>query len=229
MNSIMLTNPKVAAGIAMVDQVRRPNLRQLWVATKGIMELGWLALVAGCTMPAVNQPMEQPVRQSEVFTLQEGDVLRITFPNSPNLDVEQSIRRDGKISLGLVGEVAAAGITPSTLEERLRKLYESQLVSNEITVLVVSSSYEIYVSGAVLRPGKIMAHRPLSALEAIMEAGGFDRSKADMTAVRVIRQEDGQTQNFVLNLKLVLEGRSSQPFYLRKYDIIDVPEKFSWF
>lgn len=155
--------------------------------------------------------------------------MKISFPGAPNLDSTQTIRRDGKITLTMVGEILVIGRTPPELEQELRKLYSTQLVSKEVTVMVVSSSYAVFVSGAVLRPGKILADRPLTALEAIMEAGGFDNAKADMSAVKVVRQEDGGTKNYNLNLKLILEGKSSEPFYLKRSDIIYVPEKFSWF
>lgn len=203
------------------------------VAVTGLVFFG---SIAGCVAPippgpdpAAAAPTKATAKAKEVFTLQEGDVVRISFPGAPNLDSTQSIRRDGKITLAMMGEVLAIGRTPTELEQDLLKLYSNQLVSKEVTVLVVSSSYAVFVSGAVLRPGKILADRPLTALEAIMEAGGFDQTKADMTAVKVVRQEEGGTKNYVLNLKLVLEGKSTEPFFLKKSDIVYVPEKFSWF
>ena len=215
---------------ASLDQRRNRS----WLVAAGMFGLGLIGLLAGCETTAVTPtsgtaPAAAVAASGEVFNLQEGDVLKISFPGAPNLDSTQTIRRDGKISLPMIGEVAAISFTPTALEAELRKLYANQLVSNEVSVVVVSSSYAVFVSGAVLRPGKIMADRPLSALEAVMEAGGFDRAKADMTAVKVIRQEDGQTRNYVLNLKQILDGGSAKPFYLRKSDIIYVPEKFSWF
>src|SRR5882757_4686752 len=56
---------------------------------------------------------------TEVILLREGDVLKISFPGSPNLDTAQQIRRDGKISLSLVGEVQASGKTPDQLKDDL--------------------------------------------------------------------------------------------------------------
>jgi polysaccharide export outer membrane protein len=85
------------------------------------------------------------------------------------------------------------------------------------------------VTGAVIRPGKILSNRPITALEAIMEAGGFDYTKAKLTAVTVIRHEQGGVKNCTLNLKLVLEGKQKTPFYLKPSDVVYVPEKFSWF
>ena len=203
--------------------------------------IGLLALVTGCVEPTAptaaprkaaataTEPIPEPAKSKEVFTLQEGDVVKISFPGAKEIDTTQAIRRDGKISLAMVGEVVAIGRTPTELEQDLLKLYANQLVSKEVNVLVVSSSYAVFVSGAVLRPGKIMADRPLTPLEAVMEAGGFDSAKADMTAVKVVRQEEGGTKNFTLDLKLILEGKSSEPFFLKKSDIIFVPEKRSIF
>lgn len=162
--------------------------------------------------------------------LSVGDVIRVAFPSAPNLDAPpQQIRRDGRINLAMVGEVMAAEKTPAELEAELVALYSPQLVSKEVKVTVVSSTFAVLVTGAVLRPGKITADRVLTALEAVMEAGGFDSGRANTKAVVVIRKEAGRTQNHTINLKAVIDGKSSEPFYLRSNDIVYVPEKFSWF
>ena len=163
------------------------------------------------------------------YTLREGDILKISFPGSPNLNSVQQIRTDGKITLPLIGEVDAAGLTPGALQKKLMDLYAPQLSTKEVTVEVQSSSFPVYVTGAVLRPGKISSDHPITALEAVMEAGGFDYTRANLKDVTVIRQEGNQTTNYILNLKRVMEGKVSEPFYLRPADIIYVPEKFSWF
>jgi len=157
--------------------------------------------------------------------LREGDTVTISFPGSPNLNATQQFRRDGKIVLQLVGEVTAAGRTPAELEKELLKLYEGQIVLKQVSVSVQSSSYPVFVSGSVIHAGKIMVDRPLSALEAIMEAGGFDPAKANMRGVVVLRNEQGQLKHYVLNLKRVLEGKSSRILYLRPFDIVYVPER----
>jgi protein involved in polysaccharide export with SLBB domain len=115
------------------------------------------------------------------------------------------------------------------LAKEISKQFAPQLVSKEVSVMVVSSSYPVYVSGAVVRPGKVLSDHPISVLEAIMEAGGFDHAKADLANVTVIREEGGQTKNIVVNLKLVLSGKQATPFYLKPADIVYVPAKFSWF
>jgi len=76
-----------------------------------------------------------------------------------------------------------------------------------------------------MHPGKLMVDRPMLALEAIMEAGGFDAAKANLRKVGVLRQEEGKLRHFTVNLKRVLDGTSKQLFYLRPSDIVYVPEK----
>lgn len=189
------------------------------------------ALLAGCATPSAELPdvSATAATNSEPMTLSEGDVLRISFPGSPTLNTSQPIRRDGKISMPLVGEVDAAGLTPVSLEKKLVDLYAPQLVTKEVTVEVVSSSFPVYVSGMVLRPGKILSDHPLTVLEAIMEAGGFDYSRANLKGVTVIRREGNNMQHYVVNLKSVLAGQASEPFYMKPGDIIFVPERFNIF
>ena len=171
--------------------------------------------------PATNNPAS--------YTLREGDILKIGFPGSPNLNNVQPIRPDGKINLALVGEVQAAGMTPADLQQKLMDLYAPQLTSKEVTVEVQNFSFPVYVTGTVLRPGKISSGHPITALEAIMEAGGPDFTRANLKDVKVIRQEGGRTKNYILDLKKVMDGKTAEPFYLKPGDIIYVPEKFSWF
>jgi hypothetical protein len=63
----------------------------------------------------------------------------------------------------------------------------------------------------------------------VMEAGGFDYSRANLEAVRVIRNEKGRLEHYILDLRAVLEGREPRLFYLKPSDILYVPEKFNWF
>lgn len=193
-----------------------------WAGVGGLLCLT-LLFWAGCQTP----PAESP--KDEQIILREGDVLAIGFPGSTNLDTVQAIRRDGKISLPLVGEVYAVDMTPPELQDKLVKLFEPQISSKEITVAVQASTYPVYVTGSVQRPGKIEANQPMTAVEAIMEAGGFDYEKANMRKVRVIRHVKGKTQSFVLDLKEVMQGKDVKQFYLRPEDIIYVPERFTWF
>ena len=161
--------------------------------------------------------------------LREGDTVTISFPGAPNLNATQQIRRDGKISLQLIGEFQAMGLTPAEMEKELLKLYGPYLQVKEVTVAMASSSFPIYVIGSVLRPGKVFSERPITPLDAIMEAGGFDFSKANLKSVRIVRQENGRPFYRTFNLQRVLDGKETETFHLKPFDILYVPERFAWF
>jgi len=189
-----------------------------------------LALAAGCQTQSPLPPVAlQGTNATEIITLREGDVLKISFPANANLNTTQPIRRDGMISMPLVGELKAVGKTPKDLEKDLADLYSTQLLSKEVTVEVQSSTFPVYVTGSVLKAGRVVSDHPMTAFEAIMEAGGFDYSKANLKAVVVIRQEGDHVQKFKLDLKKVMDGKAGAPFYLKPGDTIYVPEKFTWF
>ena len=108
---------------------------------------------------------ELTTTNSELLQLREGDVVKISFPGSPTFDTTQQIRRDGRITLSLVGDVDVVGMTPLELEARLVDLYASQLSSKQVTVEVVSSSISdlCYRNGAA--SGKFFPTIPLRPSE----------------------------------------------------------------
>jgi polysaccharide export outer membrane protein len=181
------------------------------------------------SIPAQTAGAPAAPSHSEVIILREGDVVKFSFPDSANLDSTLPIRRDGKISLQLVGEVQAAGLTIEQLQDTLIKLYTPQIGQKNINVTLESSSFPVFVTGAVVRPGKIMSDHPMTALEAVMEAGGFDYLTANTSAVKIIRNENGVMKHFKVNLQRILDGKDSTPFYLEPGDIIYVSQRFELF
>jgi polysaccharide export outer membrane protein len=190
---------------------------------------GLILLAPGCQTTPPPAPPTDSVRYS-VVVLREGDTIKISFPGAPNLDTTQQVRRDGKITLSLGGEVAAAGKTPAELEKEVLKLYDAQLTVKQVVVTVTSATFPVFVSGAVLRPGKILADRPITVLEAVMEAGGFDHARANLKKVAVLREVEGKIVSYPVDMSKVLKGDpTSKPFYLKPDDTVHVPQKFSWF
>ena len=106
--------------------------------------------------------------------LAQGDQVEIKFAYSPEFNEMQTIRPDGKLELLLVGEIDAAGKTPSDLRDELTSLYSEHLAHPELAVMTrLSLNQRIYVGGAVRTPGVMEMHGTLTAMEAIMESGGF--------------------------------------------------------
>lgn len=158
-----------------------------------------------------------------VMVLLPGDDVEVSVFGVPDLNTLQRIRPDGKISAKLFGDIVAAGKTPAELQKELVKLYESQIQVKAITVIARSSA-AVYVTGAVGRPGKVEYLRPMTALEAIMEAGGFDqKAGAKKGKVRVVRTESNQVKSYLLDFDEILTKGGYAPFYLKPFDTVYVP------
>jgi len=206
------------------------NLKTMVVPVTAVLLLtliGWFGPVS--TAGAEPDPAQSSAEQSAIGTeviLNPGDVLDIKFFHVPELNESQTIRPDGKITLQLVDEVEIEGKTPAEVRDLLVKLYSDKLRQTEITVIVRElPNRVVYVAGEVTQPGVVKMPGKLSALEAIMEAGGFKMEFARMNKVMVIRQKNGERQYHSLDMKAVLSGKKGamEPFYLKPHDIIYVP------
>lgn len=157
--------------------------------------------------------------------LQEGDVVSIMFRYSTNFNTLQKIGIDGNLNLDVAGQIKAVGKTVLQLQDELTTLYQSEAKGDPITVKVVTPEAVVYVVGEVTRPGKIPMERPMTALEAIMEAGGYDPYQANLAGVSVLRIENGEQRTYAVNVKHVIDGKDDRVFYLKPFDIVRVPAK----
>lgn len=155
--------------------------------------------------------------------LGEGDVIRLAFAGAPELNSLQKIRSDGKISLAMVGEAKASGLTLPQLQENLTALYKAQLQNPAVLVTLETSANAVIISGEVNAPGRKVFDRPTTLLEAIMESGGFTEF-ANKRKVRIIRVEGGQYRTEIVDMSGALKGESTDVVYVRGGDIINVSE-----
>lgn len=211
----------------------------LWPIAFSMLAAVFLVVLNGCgttnTTPPPNYSASDvalPPQNTNDVVMKEGDVVKVVFPNGgEKLDTVATIRPDGKITLQIIGDVSAAGKTPEEFRKDLVQKYAKEIVSSQdISVSLVSSSFQVYVMGAVMHPGKITADHRLTVLEALMEAGGFDPDRAQLKKVKVVRSKDGRTQTFIVNLKGVqTPGAPVEIFYLQIGDIVMVPQKLVLF
>jgi polysaccharide export outer membrane protein len=162
-------------------------------------------------------------RSAPDSALAAGDEISVSFSGAPELNLKQKIQSNGRVSLPTVGDVGAAGMSLSGLQTRISSMYRPHLQDPTVIVAVESAAAGVYVSGEVLRPGKIPLDRPITVLEAVMEAGGFTKF-ANPKQVIVVRNERGKNQRYVLNMEESLGSAESLRFYLRKYDVIYVKQ-----
>lgn len=177
---------------------------------------------AGCQNTAPSAPIPAEAAASRPSgTLAPGDEIVVTFSSAPELNTKQKIQANGKVSLPTIGDVSASGRSITSFQSQLVSMYQPHLQDPNVVVSLVSASAGVYVSGEVMRPGKIPLDRPMTALEAVMEAGGFTKF-ANPKQVIVVRNEKGRNQRYVLNMNDALNGMDSRPFYVRPFDVLYV-------
>jgi polysaccharide biosynthesis/export protein len=183
---------------------------------------GVLFMFSGCaSAPVIPSAAPQPLKT----TLAPGDEIEIKFAYSQEFNETQKIRPDGKIEMQFVGEVAAAGKTPSELRDELKQLFGQHLKYPELAVFVRNfDDNRVFVGGEVTAPGVIEMPGKLTALEAIMAAGGFNMETAGTSNIVVIRQRDGKYEGQTLDLDNMLAGKSAAAYYLEPRDIVFVPQ-----
>ena len=196
--------------------------------SRSVIAFGFLAglvlLVAGGCSSASRGPLPNQPTFNTPVVLSPGDVIKLSFPGSNELNQSQKIRADGKLSLPLIGEVTAAGKTLPAFQTELAKLYKTQLRNADVLVTLESGTATVVVSGYVSKPGKFSFDRPTTVFQAIMEAGGVSEY-GNLGKVRLIRTVNGQQQTQTLNLKSAMGGKTTNVYYVKDGDVIYVAQR----
>ncbi|MGD0445055.1 MAG: polysaccharide biosynthesis/export family protein [Edaphobacter sp.] len=158
------------------------------------------------------------------FVIGNDDVLEINVWKEPDFSSKSiQVRSDGKISLPLVGEVQAAGLTPVQLEQDLTTKLRNYITKPEVTVMVEQiNSKKFNILGQVAKPGSYSLALAPTVVDAIAIAGG-PRDFAKQKSIYVLRQSPGGVQNRIaFNYKDFLKGKT-QNVKLEPRDTIVVP------
>jgi len=144
-----------------------------------------LSLLAACTpsRPAVPYPAAVPAP----YRIGPGDVLDIVVWKEDTVSGAATVRSDGMISVALVGDVTAQGLTPEELAEALRGALTRFIDNPNVVVRVTASARSYYIVGNVRSPGTYALRADLTLVQALAVAGGFTEF-ADRDEVRIIRQ-----------------------------------------
>jgi polysaccharide export outer membrane protein len=159
------------------------------------------------------------------FVIGPSDVLAISVWKEPEITRTVTVRRDGKISLPLVGELVASGLTTQQLQQTVTEKLQSYLASPEVTVIVQEArSKSVTVIGQVLKPGSYDLSKSMKVLDVLALSGGF-RDFAKVTKIFVVRTTpEGSVQQLKFNYKRVIKGRDlTENIELQPNDTIVVP------
>lgn len=191
-----------------------------WVPLFAIMLGGCATTDKGADVPtAANEEAQAPCLaganytspsdQQQNYKIQSGDDLAVSFYLNSEFDTEATVRPDGKISLRLVGDQQARGLTPAQLSAELDRAYSDELVQPGVSVLVKNSpSRVVFVQGQVDHPGAVPLQPEMTALGAIAQAGGLTDGANPNAVVLIRRDLCGQAHGQELRLGRVLHQKS---------------------
>ena len=168
------------------------------------------------------KPAPGAISVNDEYRLGSGDKLRIEVYKDAQLSQSVQIRPDGKITLPLIGDMTATGLTPIELRDEIAKQLTEYITNPTVTVIVVeATSAHAYVMGEVAHPGEVSLHGPVTIVQAIAMAGGF-KEFANTKEVKVLRPNGNNVQTIRFNYKDMLNG-DAKPMLLRAGDTVIVP------
>lgn len=140
-----------------------------------------------------------------------NDVVAISVWKDAELSRTMPVRPDGKISLPVIGEVQAAGLTTAQLQAEIVTKLNSYVLDPQVNVIVEEvRSRTFNVMGKVIKPGSFDLTKPTTVLDAIAMAGGF-QEYAKVTHIYVLRSRPGGSQEMLrFNYKAVIKGKRPQ-------------------
>ena len=177
-----------------------------------------VALVCdGCQSPL--PPLPNPPGPRTAVRLSPGDVIKVSYADESVPDQTQKIRRDGKVSLPLIGERTAAGKRVIDFQHELISRYEGRLDNSEVLVTLENGTARVIISGFANKPGPIGFDRPTTVYQAVMEAGGVS-DYGSASNVRLTRVIDGVQRAETINLRPGIHGEPVRPEYIQDGDVI---------
>jgi polysaccharide export outer membrane protein len=175
----------------------------------------------GKTIPA--EPPKSAVPDPN-YVIGAQDVISVSVWKEVELTREVPVRPDGKISMPLLNDVQAAGLTPSQLADQITLSLKKFVADPQVTVIVTQvNSQRVYILGEVTRAGAYPLLPRMTFLQALSSAGGFTIF-ANVKKIYLLRQENGKQERYPFDYKQVIAGKNSeQNIILKAGDTIVVP------
>lgn len=161
---------------------------------------------------------------SDNYVIGPEDVLYIYVWKEENLSRTVPVRIDGMISIPLVDDIKAAGMTPLQLKEVLLAKLREFVETPDVTIIVTeANSYKVYVQGEVKNPGVFRLRTETTLVQLIIMAGGFT-DWANQKKITIMRKEGGKDSRIVVNYKKIVEGdEGAKDVMLKSGDIVIIP------
>jgi len=170
------------------------------------------------TTPVVSASLAGPE-----YVIGPEDVLHIAVWKEADLSATLPVRPDGKISLPLLNDVQASGLTPEQLKDSVTEKLKKYIADPRVTVVVAAiNSKRIYLTGEVLHSGPMAMSPNMTVLQALSSAGL--NQFANTKRIYVLRTENGKQQKLPVNYRKLVKGEQiEQNYLLQPGDTIVVP------
>lgn len=183
------------------------------------------ALVSGYEAVARAQDGSVTSDQRANYVIGPDDVLSVLFWRDKDMTADVVVRPDGKISLPLINDIQAGGLTPSELCEAVKAVARRYVEDPSVTVVVKQiNSRKLFITGQVEKPGPYPMSGPTTVLQLIATAGGL-KEFTDGKRILIMRTDKaGKQTSYLFNYRQVTEGRNlEQNIQLRPGDTVVVP------
>jgi polysaccharide export outer membrane protein len=179
------------------------------------------------SVPAVARPVTAavptPIELASAYQIGPEDVLEISVWKNPELSRTVPVRPDGKVSLPLVNDIQAAGLTPIDLRDQVTAKLSEYIPAPEVSVIVREvHSRKVTVAGAVKLPGRYELKSTMTVLEVIALAQGLT-DFASRDRIVILRQNGQKTERIPFNYRKINEAAQQDNFLVRPGDIVFVP------
>jgi polysaccharide export outer membrane protein len=181
------------------------------------------AATATPAQPATATPGQPAAAAGDTYVIGGNDVLAVTVWKEPTLSGSILVRPDGMISIPLVGDVKAAGLTPAQLAKEITTRLKKYIQDPNVSVVVAAiHSKLVYLIGEVAKTGPVEMTPDMTLLEAISSAGGLTEF-ANKKKMYILRDVGGKRQRIQVHYKEALAGNLAYDLALQAGDTIVVP------
>jgi polysaccharide biosynthesis/export protein len=207
---------KAAADKAKADQAKKPADQK--AGAKDQPKAKPATVAPAPVVPAT------PVPAPPGYVIGPDDVLQVLYWREKDVSAEVSVRPDGMISLPLLNDVVAAGLTPDQLHDKVNELAKKYFEDPSVTIVVKTiNSRRVYITGSVNKPGTYPLTAPTTVLQLIAMAGGLTEF-AKENDIAVMRTENGKPMRYPFKYKDVAKGKNlKQNIELKPGDTVIVP------
>lgn len=166
-------------------------------------------LATGAASAQETEPPGQAVASDPEYVIGVEDVLRIAVWGEPDLSQTLQVRPDGVITLPLVNDIRAAGLTPAQVRQKIAEALRDFVRDPSVTVIVEQiNSYQVFFLGEVRSQGRVQFYRPVRLIQAIATAGGL--TEFAKKEIVLLREEYGVEKRIPIDYKKLINGDPSQ-------------------